>query len=68
MMVRITLFPEEAGRPVTKSSAMCDHGRCGVANGWRRPEGCFVDDLLQEQAGHAVIYSFTSLFRDGHQK
>lgn len=68
MMMRIRLFPEEAGRPVIKSRAMCDHGRCGVTSGWRRPEGCLVDGLLREQAGHAATYSFTSLLRDGHQK
>lgn len=40
MMVSMTVLPSEGGKPVTKSRAMCDHGRAGMDSGWRRPAGC----------------------------
>lgn len=45
--VKITLSPVEAGSPVTKSMAMCDHGLPKIGSGWSRLAGPQWDALLQ---------------------
>lgn len=44
--VRMVVLPEEGGKPVTKSRAMCDHSPLGVGNGRRRPEAGELEVLL----------------------
>lgn len=36
MIDRITDLPEQTDRAVTKSTAICNHGRWGVASAWSR--------------------------------
>ncbi len=44
--VKTTVFPADGGRPVTKSRAMCDHGREGMGSGLRKPAGGELLDLV----------------------
>lgn len=67
-MVKITALPAEGGRPVTKSSAMWDHGLEGVGRGWSCPAGDWFVDLFLAQTGQAETYSRASLVKEGHQK
>lgn len=57
----------DGGRPVTKSTAMCEQGRPGTGKGHRSPAGGCVVVLLWAQTGQAEMYSRASLARDGHQ-
>lgn len=43
--VRTTAFPSDRGSPETKSKAMWDQGRGGVAKGCRRPAGAWWEDF-----------------------
>lgn len=45
-IVKMTLLLFEAGRPVMKSMAMCDHGRDGMGRGLRSPAGREFLDLV----------------------
>lgn len=67
-IVTPTVLPLDGGKPVTKSRAICDHGRWGTGRGWIIPTGCWWEALLRAQMGQAATYSLTSASMDGHQK
>lgn len=61
------MLPLEGGRPVTKSMAMWDQGRCSIGSGCNNPAVSQVVPLLRAQMEHAVTYSWTLGFMEGHQ-
>ncbi len=65
--VRMTVFPAESGRPVTKSNAMWDHGRDGMGRGLRRPAGGVLLDLVWAQTWQEATKRRTSRSLVGHQ-
>ena len=66
-IVSTTVLPSEGGRPVTKSTAMCDHGRCGTGRGRRRPAGARCDDLPRAQMEQAATKPLVSSAMEDHQ-
>lgn len=67
-MVRMAVFPSEAGSPVTKSMAIWDQGQVGTGRGWRRSAGGCLEDLFRAQVWQAWTYPRASFSKDGHQK
>lgn len=56
--VRMTVWPSEGGRPVTKSSDMWDQGRCGTESHHRSPIGAWQEVMCglmwEERTGSLV--------------
>ena len=61
-IVRITDFPWDSGKPVTKSMAICDHGRCETGSGWSKPWGFWELALVRAQTGQDVTNSLRMVF------
>lgn len=52
-MVSITVFLEEVGSLVTKSSEICDQGLCRMAKDWSNPERRWLSCLFWAEAEQA---------------
>ncbi len=65
--VKTTVFPLEAGRPVTKSSEMWDQGLDGTDSGWRSPAEGRLEVLETAQTEQAKTKHRMSRAIDGHQ-
>ena len=66
-IVRITDFPWDSGKPVMKSMAICDHGRCGTRSGWSKPWGFGELALVRAQTGQDATNSSVSFRMAFHQ-
>lgn len=56
--LRMTVFPSEGGKTVTKSIDTWDQGRCGTGKDLSRPAGGLWETFLRAQTGQA----------EGHQQ
>lgn len=61
------VLPADSGMSEMKSTAICDQGECGVANGSSFPTGRCRGTLALVQTLQEAIYLFTSRVIEGHQ-
>ena len=67
-MVSMVVLPAEGGNPVTKSTAMWDHGRLGMGSGRSNPEEGWREAFPRAQTRHAAIKAWISCVMPVHQK
>lgn len=66
--MRMVAFPSDGGRAVTKSTAICDKGHCGIWRGLKRPAGGWWEDFPQAHTEHDEMKALVPRTMEGHQK